>query len=160
MSCQQCGHYAAPGERLCGDCVATQPVAINPNNPLSRAVSSDRTPIGPLPMPTRQEIREYVAVLFSDARVHEQRGGNRQQWLLDSGDRLEARFAMLLPESDRATFVQLYIEEMHAARSQIEADMEREGIKQIGKAASSYTVMSTVSFVVIALFLTMIARAC
>jgi hypothetical protein len=100
-------------------------------------------------MPTRQEIREYLADAVARAQA---RGGNINHHLLDESDRLMG-FASGLSADEQATFGRVYEEEAQALKEHAQRDAERAVARKVEGAARDYRVWAFVGTIVFVIWL-------
>jgi hypothetical protein len=114
---------------------------------------------GEVHLPTRQEVRAYVAQHVEEVKAHAERGGNPHHLLLDHQDQL-GRFAATLPQAQREQFMRIYTEETAAALESIKAAVAEKDAREVGRAQGAsgviWVVLVVLTFALVPVFL----RAC
>jgi hypothetical protein len=126
------------------------------SNPASlRAVTIN----GEVQIPTRPEIREYVAHHVGAVRAFAESGGNPHHMLFDHQDQVE-RFAAALAEPQREQFMRIYTEETAAALETVKAAVAQKEAREIGRAQGMSGVVWLVLIVVTLVAVPMLLRSC
>jgi hypothetical protein len=127
-------------------------------NPLVEFIQAESKPDAVRPL-TRAEVRQFVSWQMEHLRQYAADGGNGHQLALDYADQIEA-YGALLGESDQAVFARLFSEEAQAATAHANAEHEQAVVQQVQKSSAGLAVWSTVSAILIMVFITIILRSC
>jgi len=125
-----------------------------PDDMILRAISTGAATT----VPTRQEIRGYVAGQVRAVMAHTKAGGNPHHLLFDQSDRVQ-QFAALLPAHERESFMRVYTEELAAATAAVTQQADHKEFADIKAATANYTVLRFAALLVFLLALMFIFRA-
>lgn len=115
---------------------------------------------GEVHIPTRQEIRAYIAEHARATLAVAAAGGNQFHFLLDHQDQVQ-KFAATLPPIQREEFMRVYVEETSAALEGLKTQV---AVKEARELETATTVSNdgrafTVAVVVVVIFALVVATA-
>lgn len=158
--------FGHQGGNCCEPCYRRLTHMADGDSPTSRVAASTGVPSlralaagGEVQIPTRQEIRAYVAHQTALVKAHAAAGGNPHHMILDHQDQLD-KFAGTLPDPQRAELLRVYTEEMSASVEAIKLEIAAKESQAAAAAGNGSAIGSTIAIILLFVVLPTVFRGC